>query len=114
LSRYAILAKDNYRVGTNEAITRSRAVSEQKTYVVFLFPQAVEALGEAIKPYICEGPAGAHLLCSEIDTGGAFCEMTVQGKSVTDKPLQVEVMVPVAMIRLIVSVQDGEHEFGFG
>jgi len=89
-------------------------MADQQTYVVFFFPQAVEVLGEAIKPYLSEGPAGAHLLCSEIDTGGAFCEMTVQGKSSTDKPIEIELMVPVGMIRLIVSVQDGEHEFGFG
>lgn len=89
-------------------------MAEQQTFVVFFFPQAIEALGDAMKPYLCEGPAGAHVICSEIDTGGAFCEMTVQGKSASDKPIQVELMVPVAMIRLIVSVQDGDHEFGFG
>jgi hypothetical protein len=89
-------------------------VSEQQTYVVYLHPQAVEVLGDAIKPYLSEGPAGAHLLCTEIDTGGAFCEMTVLGKTPTDQPIEIELMVPVAMIRLIVSVQGGEHEFGFG
>jgi len=89
-------------------------MADQQAYVVYFFPQAVEVLGDAIKPYLSEGPAGAHVLCSEIDTGGAFCEMTVQGKSATDKPIEIELMVPVGMIRLIVSVQDGEHEFGFG
>jgi len=89
-------------------------MAEQQIYVVFLFPQALDVLGEAIKPYLSEGPAGAHLLCSEIDTGGTFCEMTVQGRSAADKPIEIELMVPVAMIRLIVSVLDGEHEFGFG
>ena len=89
-------------------------MSEQQTYVVFFHTQALEVLGDAIKPYVTDGPAGAHILCTEIDTGGAFCEMTVQGISPTNKPLEIELMVPVAMIRLIVSIQGGEHEFGFG
>jgi hypothetical protein len=93
---------------------RSAAVPEQQTYVVYLHSQAIEVLGDAIKPYLSEGPGGQHLLCTEIDTGGAFCEMTVMGRSAADKPIEIELMVPVAMIRLIVSTPDGEHEFGFG
>lgn len=88
-------------------------MAEQQTFVVFFHPQALEVLGEAIKPYLSEGPAGPHVLCTDIDTGGALCEMTLQGKPINEKPSDVELMVPVGMIRLIVSVLNGEHEFGF-
>ena len=40
-------------------------------YAVFFFPQALEALGEAIKPYLTSQPDGPHIFCREIDTGGA-------------------------------------------
>ena len=53
-------------------------MNDSSGYAVFFFPQALEALGEAIKPYLQDGPAGAHVLCHEIDTGGALIEMTLR------------------------------------
>jgi hypothetical protein len=84
------------------------------TYVVYFHPPALEALGEAIKPYLTEGPSGPYVQCTELDTGGALCEMKVQGKSTSEKLVEIEIMVPVAMIRLIVSMPEGERDFGFG
>ena len=81
-------------------------------YAVFFFPQALEALGEAIKPYLLDGPAGAHVLCKEIDTGGALVEMTLGG-SAADGKRALELMVPTAMVRMIVSAHSDEA-FGFG
>ena len=53
-------------------------MNESEGYVVYFFPQALEALGEAIKPYLREGPGGEHVLCHEIDTAGALLEMTIE------------------------------------
>ena len=89
-------------------------MSEQHTYAVYFHPQALEVLGEAIKPYLTESPAGQYLLCKEIDTGGAFCEMALSGNTPDGKPLDVDVMVPTGMIRLVVSVSGNEIDFGFG
>ena len=48
-------------------------------YAVFFFPQALEALGEAIKPYI-QTPGGRPApVCDEIDTGGGLIEMKMKG-----------------------------------
>ena len=88
-------------------------MNESDGYAVFFFPQALEALGEAIKPYLLEGPAGAHVLCTEIDTGGALIEMTLAGKTPDGKQLQLELMVPTAMVRMIVSAHS-DGSFGFG
>jgi hypothetical protein len=82
-------------------------------YAVFFFPQALEALGEAIKPYLTGQADGPHLFCKEIDTGGAFTEMTLVGKDAEGNEMQVELMVPGSMIRMIVSAQN-ESLFGFG
>jgi len=82
-------------------------------YAVFFFPQALDALGDAIKPYLQDGPAGLHLVCREIDTGGALIEMTLEGVTTDGKPVQVELMVPGSMVRMIVSSQS-DGDFGFG
>lgn len=81
-------------------------------YAVFFFPQALEALGEAIKPYLTEGPAGAHVLCKEIDTGGALIEMTLEINAPDGKHSMIELMVPGSMVRMIVSAHS-DGSFGF-
>ena len=81
-------------------------------YAVFFFPPALEALGEAIKPYLQDGPAGVHVPCREIDTGGAFIEMTLQGRSEDGRDISLELMVPGNMVRMIVSARSAS-EFGF-
>lgn len=82
-------------------------------YAVFFFPQALEALGDAIKPYLQDSPAGPHLVCQEIDTGGALIEMTLQGVTTEGRSVQVELMIPGNMVRMIVSSQS-DGDFGFG
>ena len=89
-------------------------MSEQRTYAVYFHPQALDVLGEAIKPFLTESPAGQYLLCKEIDTGGAFCEMILAQVVPGAKPADVEVMVPTGMIRLVVSASGNEVDFGFG
>ena len=82
-------------------------------YAVFFFPPALEALGEAIKPYLSEGPAGVHVLCKAIDTAGSLVEMTIEVRDATGKVSVVELMVPGSMVRMIVSAR-GDGGFGFG
>ena len=91
----------------------SQPLNDSNGYAVYFFPQALEALGEAIKPYLAEGPAGAHVLCSQIDTSGGLVEMTLQGNTQVGKKIEVELMVPSAMIRMIVSMHS-DDAFGFG
>ena len=87
-------------------------MTDNPYYAVFLFPQALEALGEPIKPYLADGPGGAHIVCAEIDSSGALFGMTLQGKDAQGKPLELEIMLPHAMIKLVMSVH-GEHGIGF-
>jgi hypothetical protein len=81
-------------------------------YVVYFFPPALEALGDAIKPYLQEGPTGPHVACREVDTGGAFIEMTLEGRSDDGQLVLLELMVPGNMVRMIVSARN-DSEFGF-
>jgi len=87
-------------------------MAEPKNYAVFLFPQALEVLGEPIKPYLRESPGGPHIVCAEIDASGALFEMTLQGKGPKGEALQLEIMLPASMIKLVMSMH-GEHEIGF-
>ena len=88
-------------------------MTESEGYAVYLFPGALETLGEAIKPYLHEGPGGPHVLCREIDTAGALVEMTLAGRTGDGRQVERELMVPVGMVKMIVSARSDET-FGFG
>jgi hypothetical protein len=88
-------------------------MNESNGYAVFFFPQALEALGDAVKPYLQDGPMGPHVICNEIDTGGALLEMTIQGVTTEGKAVMLELMVPGSMVRMVVSSQS-DASFGFG
>ncbi|UHQ18298.1 hypothetical protein LVB87_08665 [Lysobacter sp. KIS68-7] len=87
-------------------------MNESEGYVVFFFPQALEALGEAIKPYLREGPGGEHVLCHEIDTGGALLEMTIMATTNDGRSVSLELMVPQSMVKMVVSARS-DASFGF-
>lgn len=88
-------------------------MDDKNGYAVFFFPQAIEALGDAIKPYLQDGPAGVHVFCRSIDTGGALIEMTLDAQTTRGETVQMELMVPSSMVRMIVSSRIDET-FGFG
>ena len=81
-------------------------------YAVFLHPQAVDVLGAPIKPYLRDEAANPHIVCSEIDASGALFELTLSGKGPNGEDLRLEIMLPVSMIKLVMSMR-GEHEIGF-
>jgi hypothetical protein len=86
--------------------------AEPTKYAVFLFPQGVETLGAAIKPYISDAPAGPHIVCSEVDTAGAFFQLTVPGQDQHGNEIDAELMLPSQFIKLIVSIHN-DRGFGF-
>lgn len=87
-------------------------MGDRNGYAVFLFDNALETLGEAVRPYLCEGPAGTHLSCREVDTSGGFVEMTLDGRDESGRTVDLELIVPSNMIRMIVSAR-AEDAFGF-
>lgn len=87
-------------------------MNELPGYAVFFFPNALDALGDAIKPYLQDGPAGPHVACREIDTGGAFVELTLHGQTQDGRDAALELMVPSNMVRMIVSART-DASFGF-
>ena len=87
-------------------------MNEAQGYFVFLHPQAVEALGAPIRPYLLGEGENQHILCREIDTAGALIEMTLAGQAPDGRTVQIELMVPGSMVRMIVSAH-GDEQFGF-
>ena len=88
-------------------------MNDTSGYAVFFFPQALEMLGDPIRPFLQDGPAGPHVACATIDTGGAFIEMTIEGRTPEGREVSLELMVPSGMVRMVVSTQS-EAMFGFG
>lgn len=88
-------------------------MNDTSGYAVFFFPQALDALGDPIRPFLQDGPAGPHVACATIDTGGAFIEMTIEGRTPEGREVSLELMVPSGMVRMVVSTQS-EAMFGFG
>jgi hypothetical protein len=82
-------------------------------YAVFFFAPALEALGQAIQPYLSEGPAGAYLMCHEVDTGGQFIELSIRGQDQKGKQAEVKLLIPSQMIRMIASVESEGNKPGF-
>jgi hypothetical protein len=87
-------------------------MNENTGYAVFFYPPALEALGEAIKPYLQDGPMGPHIPCREVDTGGSFIELTLEGRTAEGEQVALELMVPSSMVRMIVSAHS-DNEYGF-
>lgn len=87
-------------------------MTDNRSYAVLLFPQAQEALGDAIKPYLSPGPMGAQIVCAAVDVSGAYCQMTLRGKNAQGEAVALEMMVPHPMVKLIMSLHD-DHPFGF-
>jgi hypothetical protein len=88
-------------------------MNDTSGYAVFFFPQALDVLGDPIRPFLQDGPAGPHVACATIDTGGAFIEMTIEGRTPEGREVSLELMVPSSMVRMVVSTQS-EAMFGFG
>lgn len=88
------------------------AMNDSTGYAVFFHPNALEALGDAIKPYLRDGPLGPHIPCREVDTSGAFVEMTLEGQTEQGEKVALDLMVPGNMVRMIVSAHS-DNEFGF-
>jgi hypothetical protein len=85
---------------------------DSPNYAVFLYPQALEALGEPVKPYVRDAPLGPHIVCAEIDASGPFFEMKLAGQGQTGQALELVLMIPSSMVKLVMSMH-GEHEIGF-
>ena len=87
-------------------------MADTPNYAVFLFPQALEALGDPVKPYVRDQPMGPHIVCAEIDASGPFFEMKLAGQGAQGQALELVLMIPSSMVRLVMSMH-GEHEIGF-
>ncbi len=103
-------------------------MSERIQYQVFLFAAAQTELGAAVESHLREGPEGTHLLCEEINASGPLFSMKLaplpvdpatpanpdNGSSALADGHHAarQLMVPVAMVKLVVAVED-DSAFGF-
>jgi len=88
-------------------------MGDNNGYAVFFHPNALEALGAGIQPYLQDGAAGRHIVCREVDTGGALIRMTLDARTTAGDTISLELLVPTSMVLMIVSARTDEA-FGFG
>lgn len=86
------------------ATDRAATIVPDSGYAVFFFPAAIEALGVVVSPYLDTDNGEPHLRCLEVDTGGAFIEVTLEVADKAGVMRRVELMFPASMVRLIMSV----------
>ena len=94
------------------AKAKAPVIAADSGYAVFFFPAAIEALGAVVSPYFDTANGEPHLRCEEVDTGGAFIEVTLEVADEQGIMRRVELMFPASMVRLIVSVHS-DGTFGF-
>jgi hypothetical protein len=87
-------------------------MNETRFFAVFLHPQALEVLGETVKPYLRAGPPDVHLLVNEVDTSGPYLNCWLPGQDPQGKEIEIELLIPHGFVRLVMSVRS-EQEFGF-
>lgn len=73
-------------------------------YAVYLLDSAAEALGPVGAPFIQKDASGPHIVAAEVDTGGALCELTLHGKDAKGVDMTVEMMIPLGMIKMILTI----------
>lgn len=88
-------------------------MSEAGGYAVFLFPAAIEALGEAITPFLVDSPMGPHIPCRDLDAGGALMQLGVLTQGHDGHQQRMTLMLPSSMVRLVLS-RTASPSFGFG
>ncbi|SIQ04453.1 hypothetical protein [Solilutibacter tolerans] len=87
-------------------------IAPDSGYAVFFFPAAIEALGAVVSPYLDTENGEPHMRCLEVDTGGAFIEVTLEVADKEGVMRRIELMFPASMVRLIMSVHS-DGTFGF-
>src|SRR3546814_19661815 len=52
--------------------------------------------------------AGVHIVCREVDTGGALVKMTLDARTTAGDTIQLELLVPTSMVLMIVTARTDE------
>lgn len=84
-------------------------MAHKQTYAVLLFKEALEALGEAIKPFLRTGQFGDFIPCNSVDTNGPLCTLVVDTRVDGPTEMTVELQIPYPMIKLIVGSETEGH-----
>jgi hypothetical protein len=84
-------------------------MASKQTYSVLLFAEAIEVLGDAIKPFLRTGQFGDFIPCQAVETHGPLCTLVVDTRSEGATDLTVELQLPYPMIKLIVGTEAEGH-----
>ena len=81
---------------------------------VLLFDEAIVALGEAIKPYLSEGPIGHFIYCRSATQVGSFMDMVFDASRSGGRIKEdMRVSIPAHFVKFVVSAEN-DLPIGFG
>ncbi len=72
-------------------------------FIVLLSRLGTEELGKSIDPYLSFGAAGQHIKAREVNPNGPLFHMTLDVSGPDGKLVEVEVQVPHAFIKMVIS-----------
>ncbi len=81
---------------------------------VLLYKEGYDELGDAIKPYISEGPIGKYIYCRSAQEHGSFLDMTFT-PDMCDETVKCDMLisVPLRFVKFMTSGSDS-LPIGFG
>lgn len=82
---------------------------------VLLYKEGYCELGDAIKPYISEGPIGTYIYCKTAQEHGSFLDMTFTPDMCADTvKVDMTISVPLRFVKFMAKVTEGSMPMGFG
>jgi hypothetical protein len=72
-------------------------------FFVLLSRIGLEELGKAIDPYLAYGPIGQHIKARDVNPSGALFHLTLDVQGDDGKPTEVEIQLPHAFIKMVIS-----------
>jgi len=85
---------------------------EESVWGVILTDDAINELGEDIKPYLTEGQHGLYLFCKDVDMSQRYLHIVAEYQEPDCEPCELEIYVPHHYVKLIASSTD-KNKIGF-
>ena len=76
---------------------------EERDWGVVHTDDAINELGEDIKPYLTEGQHGLYLYCKDVDMSQPYLHMVADYRGQDCEPFELEIYVPHHYVKLIAS-----------
>lgn len=82
-------------------------MTKPKIYGVLLTDQAYTEIGEALNPYLSEGPIGKYIYCRHVEQNGSFFDMTFSPRMYEGSHKgEMLISIPIRFVKFVASGDD--------